>query len=80
MKHQAIGIVTIKFHSRVTGTVQEKITDNVTLVTEQQYEIVATVRRVVFHDVPENRTISDGRHRFGNDIADFAETGALSAT
>jgi hypothetical protein len=45
--------------------VDEIALDQMALVAERNIEIVKAIGRIVFHDVPEDRTISDLHHRLG---------------
>ena len=45
--------------------------DYIAFVAKENYEIIVTVARVYFHDVPENRLAVDLDHRFGDEVGFF---------
>ncbi len=53
---------------RVQRIFLEVLLDDVSLVPEADHEIVDSVRRVNFHDVPKNRPPADLHHRLGSDF------------
>ena len=63
----------------VPKVISKIILDDLAFVTEAQNEIAMPVVGVGFHNVPKNRPIADGHHRFGTILRLLAQPRALTA-
>ena len=55
----------------VEEVVCEVLFDDISFVAKKDNEVVVSVGRVDFHDVPENRLAVDLHHRLGDEIGFF---------
>ena len=55
--------------------IQEKLLDNVRLITKAQNKILVTKLAIIIHQVPEDWPIGDRDHRFGDALRIFADAG-----
>src|ERR1051325_4519973 len=65
--------------ANIPEIVPEIFLNHLALVTEAKDELVEAVMRIGLHDMPEDRALADGQHRFGAELRFVLQTCPLAA-